>query len=357
MDGTSPPLCSSCEDYSCRYAKNPSIKRAIAASTEMETMIRQIFGSCISGDEKPEKYARAPPMQGPVTGMIIQAAVNDHDNFDKRSPHNRSRKLVNSRDGSNVRHGGATNNNKLHLMHVDDDMSAITALTLEEMEKINKQEGISKLAEDLIMEAKYQRYLEESKSGGPQDDKLAQSSVSPCEPSSRFEPKLAVIEDNIYAENQSTPTTRTQSITPKGKASPIILPKNPKDSKSASSKQSHLRIVTPPKRRERCPNVEMLSNKSSSSRSSKSGSSQSVSHPSDDEMKCLNKMHVKSPFNTCRSKREDRRKLLKRNTPPNVKKNKSDRGVSGSISSKVNKMQIFDGTALEFSENEKFGEI
>ena len=225
------PLSTVCKNYAEHYANNPSIQRAIAASSEMETMLRQMFGSCISGEDYPEQrhYQRAQPVQGPVTGMIIEATSSqnhpDYTNSENRQNIPPRSENVNhgygnheknsSNHGRKRQTGHDIRPNTLH--HIDDDMSAITALTLEEMEKMNKRRNeLSMLGDEAELKAKLQRkgitrdHLQARQMLNERNidnrvsrrQNLSQQCVgiTHCAPSSRFEPKFDAF--NLYQDHE-----------------------------------------------------------------------------------------------------------------------------------------------------------
>ena len=186
MRDTPDPIAAACGNYAEHYINNPSIRKAIAASSEMETMLRQMFGSCISGDNFPGSRPRSPPTRGPAPGMIIEA-TNSYIN----------------RPGGYVSSFGHTHSdvrsNAIDLEH-DDEMSAITALTLEEMEKINlRKKGISKLADELINTAKHQRHMQEAQLVNGAN--FADSNAIPYEPSSTFVPNFDAFNESLQRES------------------------------------------------------------------------------------------------------------------------------------------------------------
>lgn len=416
------PLSTVCKNYAEHYANNPSIQRAIAASSEMETMLRQMFGSCISGEGYPEQrhYPRAQPVQGPVTGMIIEA-TNSQNHPDYTNSENRQNIPPRSENVNNgfgnfeknrndqgrkqqIEHG--IRSNALHP--IDDDMSAITALTLEEMEKMNKRRNeLSMLGDDAELKAQLHRkalsreHLQRSRMQTERSNDTRVSrrqnlsqrcvGITQCVPSSRFEPKFDAF--NLYQNNEREVHNSEKNDYPSKKRQETFP--NTTDNKFSMNKEkrkiSFPRIVTPPKSSEWYSNFETEVESSKSSSSKSVMSSRNHSHPHDNEMKSLDKTFVKSRLNSLQNLVNDSQAKVTKNhfltnEMPNAEKTKRSqskklRGHQKCTSSfmdddqkildretalmsrrssprqHVYRMEMFDGSILEYTDDEKFGEI
>ena len=156
-------------------------------------------------------------------------------------------------------------------------------------------------------------------------------------------------------------------------------------------KSSFPRIVTPPKSPEWHSNFETEVESSKSSSSKSAMSIRNPSHPHDHEMKSLDKTFVKSRLNSLQNLVNDSqvkvpKKNMATNEAYNVEKTKRSQSKkhrghqkspsnflddnhkipnketallsrSGSSRQQVYRMEMFDGSILEYTDDEKFGEI
>lgn len=354
MDGSTPPLTNVCRNYAEHYANRPAIKRVFAASSEMESMIRHMIGSCISGADKYAEHSQDTP--GPRTGMVIQATNSNHDNlrhFDEDDE-------IGGEQG----------------MKIDDDMSAITALTLEEMEQISelRRDNIARHANLNRIPFEDNMHFEPSSRFEPNFDAfgIGEESVLDGDDHVARTPIQMQLQTSIHNSNyfpQTTPRQTPQHHFGFRNSNHPMTRNHPRQILGSSMP----RVVTPPKvtGRQGRGTGDSQSSKSSGSKSARSSSR----HPHDFEMKGSDKMYVKSRLNSLQHMVNDSNSGHSRYNQnsstssshgsnrmrPNDRKSSRQKSLSDTIKgnnhSKVHKMQMFDGSFLEFTDDDKYGEI
>lgn len=187
-------------------------EREETGPTGMENMIRSLFGSCLPvspeishrhRSSRSRSYSVGRQRDNPVTGMIIEAGPgkqlfrdgNNTSNSSSNSRNNSNRQKKAGRSPQEERrrpNEGPLPTNPYPSLAVvkrdDDAMSAITSLTLEEMDIMTKmrKKANSRMADQLIVQARQQRH-QQRKSGDNSDTIWDDEDVLL---SSRFEPKL-----------------------------------------------------------------------------------------------------------------------------------------------------------------------